>query len=214
MGRVPSLTARQLAELIRQYCDIERLLAEHPEATRAQIDAFWARFGAARPERAAPREAPGLFDHVPEPPAAEPPAVRERAGEHLVVVARCDGGARGNPGPAGIGAVIEDTSGQTLIEVSEAIGRTTCNVAEYQAVLRALEKALELGATEIHLRLDSQLLVCQLDGSYRVKAAHLKPLHRRALALLRRFKRWDVLRVPRAENAAADALANRAMDGR
>lgn len=201
---MPVLSERQIAALVRQYLDEARMLAEHPELSRAQLDAFWQRLGL-KPAAQADLFAPAR----PTPPRAKR---RQRAGEHLVVVARCDGAARGNPGPAAIGGVIEDEDGQGLMDFGECIGETTCNVAEYKAVIRAIEKALELGATEITLRLDSQLLTRQLQGRYRVKAPHLRPLHQQALGLLGRFKRWEVVEVSRGENAAADRLANRALD--
>jgi ribonuclease HI len=201
---VPQLPRRKLAAIIRQYVDRERLLADHPELTAAQLDAFWRQCGV--PDEPAEE----LFD-APEA-TASPPKRPQRAGQHLPLVARCDGASRGNPGPAAIGVVIEDRDGQDLMDVGEAIGKATGNVAEYRAVIHAAEKALELGGTELHLKLDSQLLARQLQGRYRVKASHLKPLHRQTLALLDRFQRWDVQHVPREENAAADRLANQALN--
>jgi len=92
----------------------------------------------------------------------------------------CDGGARGNPGPAAIGAVVRDAeSGELLASVSERIGVATNNVAEYQALVRALEEAERFGARAVTVRADSQLLVRQLEGAYRVKQAHLRPLYER-----------------------------------
>jgi ribonuclease HI len=201
---VPSRPRCKLAALIRQYVDRDRLLADHPQVTAGQLDAFWRQCGA--PEE----PSQDLFDAPEEAPP--PPKRPQRAGEHLPLVARCDGASRGNPGPAAVGVVIEDQDGQDLMDFGEAIGETTNNVAEYRAVIRAAEKGLELGGTELHLKLDSQLLARQLQGRYRVKAAHLKPLHRQATALLERFQQWDVQFVPREQNAAADRLANQALD--
>ena len=196
---MPKPTDRDLMCLIREHLDTKALLAAHPELKSADLDAFWTRHGLGKP---APRE---LFD-APVPQANDP-------NRPLHLVARCDGAARGNPGPASIGAVLADKAdGQTVLEISEAIGRQTNNVAEYTAVLRAVEKALEVGATEMTLLLDSNLLVNQLRGTYRVKAPHLKPLHQRARALLGHLQHWDVHHVPRAQNAAADRLANLALD--
>jgi len=123
-----------------------------------------------------------------------------------------DGASRGNPGPASIGAVLYDPEGETIAEVSEAIGPATNNVAEYRAVVAGLEAALALGVESLRIRLDSQLLVRQLRGEYRVRAAGLQPLHRRAQDLIGRFVAISVEHVPRSQNTAADALANAALD--
>jgi ribonuclease HI len=123
-----------------------------------------------------------------------------------------DGASRGNPGPAAIGVVVTDARGQVLREVGEFIGPATHNVAEYRALLRALEEARALGADSVEVRSDSELLVSQLRGTYRVKSPDLGPLYLEAVRLLRSFARHTVTKVPRGRNAAADALANRALD--
>lgn len=124
-----------------------------------------------------------------------------------------DGAARGNPGPAAIGAVLyEEGNPHPIAEISEAIGVTTNNVAEYRAVVAGLRAAAAAGAAEVELRSDSQLLVRQLTGEYRVKAKHLQPLHSDAMALLDSFGRSRVRHVYRHENAVADGLANAALD--
>ena len=128
------------------------------------------------------------------------------------VVVYVDGGSRGNPGPAGIGAVITDEEGTELARANDFIGVATNNEAEYRAVLLGLERALELGAREVELVNDSQLVARQITGEYRVKKAELKPLHGQALAALRRFERWTVRSVPREENERADGLVNDALD--
>ena len=124
----------------------------------------------------------------------------------------CDGAARGNPGPAGAGAIVVDEEGAVLAEVAEGLGETTNNVAEYTAVIRGLEEAKRLGAHEVLLRSDSQLLINQLTGRYRVKAPHLQPLHRRVRALLVGFAKVDLEHVPRERNVEADRLANLGVD--
>jgi len=123
----------------------------------------------------------------------------------------CDGASRGNPGPASIGAVLffGDVS---VAEISAAIGETTNNVAEYRALIAGLERAIELEADDLEVRLDSLLLVKQIEGEYRVKAAGLKPLHRRVMELLGQISGVTVVHVPREENTVADALANDALD--
>jgi ribonuclease HI len=132
------------------------------------------------------------------------------------VVVRTDGAARGNPGPAAAGAVVEapDEHGRVrrLAEISEALGVTTNNVAEYVALVLALEEAARLGAVEVDLFLDSQLIVEQLHGRYRVRDQKLIPLHRAVMSSLSGFRRWTARHVPRAQNTAADALANAALD--
>lgn len=123
-----------------------------------------------------------------------------------------DGASRGNPGPAGIGVVLKDAKGRVIAEISEFIGRGTNNVAEYRALIRALEEAAALGAREVVVRSDSELLVRQLSGEYKVKSPDLSPLHLDAHRLLKGFAKRTFERIPRGENAAADALANRALD--
>jgi ribonuclease HI len=123
-----------------------------------------------------------------------------------------DGGARGNPGPAAFGAVLIDGAGFILREIGEYIGPATNNVAEWRALLAGLAAAAELGIDDLAVRMDSELVVRQLTGVYRVKHPDLIPLHERARGLLRRFKSVDVQHIPRAQNKAADALVNAALD--
>jgi ribonuclease HI len=123
-----------------------------------------------------------------------------------------DGGARGNPGPAAFGAVLIDGAGFILREIGEYIGTATNNVAEWRALVAGLAAAAELGIDDLAVRMDSELVVRQLTGVYRVKHPDLIPLHERARALLRRFKSVDVQHIPRAKNKAADALVNAALD--
>lgn len=127
----------------------------------------------------------------------------------------CDGGARGNPGPAAIGAVVLDpsTSPPTrLATVSRRIGVATNNVAEYEALIAGLEAARDFPAREIRVRADSQLLIRQLEGRYKVKHAGLRPLFDRARALLAPYEQVDLQHVPREQNTDADALVNAALD--
>lgn len=128
------------------------------------------------------------------------------------LVLHVDGGARGNPGPAAIGVVISDQAGRTVDELAERIGVATNNVAEYRALLRGLERAAELGAVEVEVVNDSELVAKQVTGIYKVKHPAMAPLHAEALASLARFDRWRIRSVPRAQNAGADALVNRALD--
>ena len=133
-------------------------------------------------------------------------------GAPIRVIVNTDGAARGNPGPAGAGAIVIDPEGGVLAEVAEGLGETTNNVAEYTAAIRGLEEAERLGAGSVVLRSDSQLLINQLTGLYRVKSAHLAPLHRRIRELVSRFDRVTFEHVPRERNAEADRLANLGVD--
>ena len=125
---------------------------------------------------------------------------------------QADGASRGNPGEAGVGAVISDARGRTVKELKRFLGMATNNVAEYRAVILALEKALDFGAGSVTVYLDSELVVRQLRGEYRVREAHLKTLHRQALEILNRFSKYNIHHVPREENRRADQLANEAID--
>lgn len=132
----------------------------------------------------------------------------------MKVVAYADGASRGNPGPSSFGAVVFDSEGKELHSVSQAIGHSTNNQAEYRGAIAALEAALALGAREVELRMDSELAVRQLTGRYKVRNPGLMPLHKRVLDLLRRFDNVSVAHVPRERNKDADRLANEALDGR
>ena len=133
-------------------------------------------------------------------------------GPALKAVLFADGGSRGNPGPAASGAVLVAEDGTTLAEVGEYLGVATNNVAEWHALLSGLAKARELGVQELAVRMDSELVVRQVTGVYRVKHADLVPLAARAKSLLRSFRTTDIRHVPRAANAEADAVVNQILD--
>jgi ribonuclease HI len=128
------------------------------------------------------------------------------------VVVHVDGGARGNPGPAAIGVVVASPDGEVLEEVAETIGVATNNVAEYRALLRGVERARALGASEVEIVNDSELVAKQVTGAYKVKHPAMKPLHAEATTALGGFAAWRVRSVPRAQNARADELVNQALD--
>ncbi|MGH2919817.1 MAG: reverse transcriptase-like protein [Solirubrobacteraceae bacterium] len=132
--------------------------------------------------------------------------------EGLKVVVHVDGGARGNPGPAAAGAVVSTPDGEVLTDAAEAIGVATNNVAEYRGLLLGLELARELGAREVEVINDSELVAKQVNGVYKVKHPDMKPLHAAARQALGEFDRWSIRSVPRAQNTAADALVNQALD--
>jgi ribonuclease HI len=130
----------------------------------------------------------------------------------MKLVAYVDGGARGNPGPAAAACVISDPAGAVLEERARLLGNVTNNVAEYRALLLGLERARALGASEIEVVNDSELIAKQVQGLYKVKHEAMRPLHREAMTALREFERWSIRSVPRAQNAHADALVNAALD--
>jgi ribonuclease HI len=128
------------------------------------------------------------------------------------VVVHVDGGSRGNPGPAAAAAVISTPEGEVLDEASTVLGRATNNVAEYRGLLLGLERARALGATEVDVVNDSELVARQVNGVYKVKHADMRPLYLDAMAALSGFDCWSIRSVPRAQNADADALVNQALD--
>ncbi len=130
----------------------------------------------------------------------------------MKLVVNVDGGARGNPGPAAIGAVVANADGDVLQEIAEPIGVATNNVAEYRALIRGIEAARALGADELAIIGDSELVARQVTGAYRVKHAALKPLYDEVLRALNGV-RWTIRTVPRAQNSRADSLVNAALDG-
>ncbi len=123
-----------------------------------------------------------------------------------------DGASRGNPGRAAIGVIINDEQGELMARISQRIGTTTNNQAEYRAIIAALEKAIELGATHVVINSDSELVVRQLNGRYRVKNAHLKPLYQKIKQLQSSLEEFTITHIPREQNKEADRLANKALD--
>lgn len=130
----------------------------------------------------------------------------------MKLVVHVDGGARGNPGPAAAACVITTADGEPLAEDAQLLGRTTNNVAEYRALLLGLARARELGADDVEVIGDSELIAKQVRGEYKVKNESMRDLHRQALAALRAFDHWSIRTVPRAHNADADRLVNAALD--
>jgi ribonuclease HI len=128
------------------------------------------------------------------------------------VVVHVDGGARGNPGPAAAAAVLSTPAGDVLDEAHELLGVATNNVAEYRGLLLGLARASALGADEVEVVNDSELVAKQINGQYKVRHADMRPLYEQALEALGGFRRWSIRSVPRAQNAQADALVNQALD--
>ncbi len=135
-------------------------------------------------------------------------------GKTRTLIMQFDGGSRGNPGPAGVGVTITDEAGRPVYELGEFLGRCTNNVAEYTGLLRGLSAAIALKADKLLVRADSELVVRQITGVYRVKSPDLKPLYQRAVDLMGQIKEVKVSHVYRESNSRADELANEAMDRR
>jgi ribonuclease HI len=142
---------------------------------------------------------------------SKPESVRRSVGSDSIL-AHVDGGARGNPGPAGFGVHIEDAQGKMIAELSEYLGHKTNNYAEYSGLLAALEYAVKHGHAAIKVVSDSELMVKQLRGEYKVKSPELKELYDQARALIRKLEHFEIRHVLRAQNKDADRLANAAMD--
>lgn len=129
------------------------------------------------------------------------------------LVAHVDGASRGNPGPASYAVVVEDGSGSPVTSFSRFLGRTTNNVAEYEALLAALRFALERGSPRLRVLTDSELMARQIQGAYKVRSVDLRPLYEEARRLIARLERFSISHVPREQNRKADRLANQALDG-
>ena len=129
----------------------------------------------------------------------------------MKLIINTDGLSKGNPGMAAIGATIKDERGKMLATISQRIGITTNNVAEYKALIAALQKAIKLKGTQVEIRADSELMIRQLNGRYKIKSAGLKPLYIEATQLLMKFETVSLKHIPRELNAAADKLANDAV---
>jgi ribonuclease HI len=199
-----SATPAQLLLAIAEHGSLEaaseELGIERDEAVRLLREGARKLGGLPKERAAAQKELPGLERSA------------SADGKRLRVFS--DGAARGNPGPAGAGAVVLDSKGRVLARVGRFLGKQTNNVAEYEGLLLGLSRAKELGAREVEVRADSLLLIRQLEGAYQVKNAALKALHAKAKALLRTFDRVDLRHVPREENTLADEMSNRAIDER
>ena len=182
------------------------------------LERLAARLDLTEPERSALHEAAAYFrasqsDGSGERPVRSRPSAPDGASAPEAIL-WSDGAARGNPGPAGAGAILKKPDGEVLAEVSGFLGHTTNNVAEYKALLMGLERALNLGIRRIEVRADSELLIKQLRGEYRVKDEKLKLLFAEAKALLARFASTKLLHVRREQNSDADRLANAGIDSR
>ena len=195
-GQRPSLS--ELLRVIAEEESLDRTLARFPGLSRTELVGVLL----GRPARAplAPRTHASGASHPVQP--------------HRKLRVTSDGAARGNPGPAGAGAVLFDEQGQVLERLGKFLGWQTNNVAEYQGLLLGVRRAHELGAEELEVVADSELIIRQLSGAYQVRAPALRELHTEALTLLKAFRKVKLVHVPRAQNAEADEMSNRAIDER
>jgi len=189
---------------VRKGSEVERAAARAAEELQESMELSKAEREARRRERAAAEA------EKQEQAAAEQAALARPVRTRLY----CDGAARGNPGPAGAGAVIVNPAGHIVAKIGKFLGEETNNVAEYMGLILGLKRAKAMGIKELEVLADSELVVRQLNGEYAVKAEHLQPLHAEALALLKAFDQIEVRHIPREENGQADAMSNRAIDER
>ena len=194
---------------LAQTLSVTKTLKRFPSVTPKHLQEIFLR-SAEIAERAREEEKPCPADLPPERPKPSLPPTPSKEFPDFFIHA--DGASRGNPGEAGAGAVISDSRGRTVKELKIYLGMASNNVAEYQAATLALERVFELGAKNVTLSLDSELVVRQLRGEYRVREPHLKILHQKARETLNRFSRYSILHIPREENRRADQLANEAID--
>jgi len=155
-----------------------------------------------------------LADAISPAPSRAAPSPRPAGASTSFLKLYSDGAARGNPGPSGAGAVLLDAEGRVVAELGKFLGHQTNNYAEYMGLIIGLQHARELGARELEVYADSELLIRQLGGRYQVKSPGLKPLYTEAMALLKGFARVKLVHVPRAQNKLADEMSNRAIDER
>ena len=186
----------ELLRSIYRRLDIKALMADHPGLDRKAVNDFFRRLAAFLPGQRTATVAPQAPSKLPR------------------LVLHTDGGSRGNPGPAGYGIVLTDGCGSVLAEQGEYIGRATNNVAEYHGLIAGLKLARKLGAADVAVRMDSELIVRQINGRYKVRSARLLPLYEKASSLLEAFNSWTLRHVPREQNSRADALANQAIERR
>jgi ribonuclease HI len=203
----------ELLRFIAEHESLSITIDEFPELGEERIRAALSSLADAPPSRPGSSSRPALTR--PTPAAAPAPAAaleRTAKAAQPRVVLNTDGASRGNPGLAGAGWVITSPEGDVLTQGGAFLGRRTNNEAEYEAVIRGLERALELGAEEVALRSDSELLIKQINGEYQVRNDRIATLHGRVREIMRRLKRVDARHVRREQNSGADAMANAAID--
>jgi len=202
-SKAPAAGAGSKGIKVRKQTDVEKAAAR----SAAEIDEAMELSKSEREQRRRERAAAELRER-------EAAAAAEAAEKSKRTRLFTDGAARGNPGPAGAGAVIVNADGHVVAKVGKFLGESTNNVAEYMGLILGLKRAKAMGIKEIEVCSDSELMVKQLAGDYAVKADHLRPLHDEAKQLLQAFTWVEVRHVPREENTQADAMSNRAIDER
>ena len=196
-----NISPQKLVTLISQYLDREKLMKENPSVTKEMIDALLQDIFLAK--------------HGKEPTdthQSHHETAKHKQKDVTDLVIHTDGASRGNPGKAGIGVAIFDKNYHLLEELCKFIGESTNNVAEYQAMILAAQKAVAYNARKVTFKTDSELLVRQLNGAYRVKSQNILPLYHELTILLGKIPEWKIQHVRREENVCADALANQGID--
>jgi len=213
-------TRAEILGFIASHEPLEKTLARFPGVTREHLRALLREAALAmqlEEEGLAPEVSPAKLEPVLEAPPetiTAAPQTRPEAGPRRLLRLFTDGAARGNPGPAGAGAVLTKEDGSVVARCGKFLGSQTNNYAEYMGLLLGLEAALKLGANELQLFADSELMVRQLNGVYKVRNPGLRPLFEQAKKLLGQFRKVRIEHVPREQNALADEMSNRAIDER
>jgi len=191
-----------LLQLVEKYLDKQRLLKNNTALCEKDIDTFFDKM-----RDALPGEEENVSSWIP-------PAESKTPGDYDFDELRLytDGASRGNPGPAAVGCVLLDKNGRDVDQISQYIGKTTNNVAEYTALICGVERALSYSANRVKIYMDSQLVARQVLGEYKVRDPHLHELWGDLMSRLKRFIEFEIRHIPRAENKRADKLANEALD--
>lgn len=195
-----NISPQELATLISKYLDTERLIKKNPSVTKEMIDAVLQEIS--NPEKRKRASGGSLSSR----------SIEHKQTKISKLIIHTDGASRGNPGKAGIGVAIYDKDYNLIEELCKFIGESTNNVAEYQAMILAAQKAVDYNAAEVAFKTDSELLVRQLKGIYRVKSPNILSLYHELVILLHKIPAWKIQHVRREENVRADALANQGID--
>lgn len=196
-----NISFQELVILISKYLDTEKLIKENPSVTKEMVDALFQEILKTKKVKE-PIDIGLLRRDIPQQ--------RQRGISELII--HTDGASRGNPGKAGIGVAIFNKDYHLIEEVCKFVGESTNNVAEYHAMILAAQKAIVYHAKKVIFKTDSELLVRQLNGEYRVKSPNILPLYNDLMKLLSKIPTWKIQHVRREENVIADALANRGID--
>lgn len=195
------ISSQALAKLIVKYLDIEKLIKDNPSVTKEMVNSFLYEISKTKKGD----------EQIDTRPTLNAIHQREKR-EFSELIIHTDGASRGNPGKAGIGVAIYDKNYRLVEEVCRFIGESTNNVAEYHAMILAVQKAISYNAKKAVFKTDSELLVRQLNGIYRVKSPGLLPLYKELSIFLNKIPAWEIQHVSREENLRADALANKGID--